>query len=64
MFIDFMLSDEVQNLLPETQFMFPAVKDITLPASFKDVPAPTKILKISTDDENELVNPVLDVLQQ
>ena len=64
MFIDFMLSDEVQNLLLETQFMFPAVKDITLPASFKDVPAPTKILKISTDDENELVNPVLDVLQQ
>ena len=44
-FINFMLSDEVQSLLAETQFMFPIIQTIRLPESFKNVPSPKQILK-------------------
>jgi thiamine transport system substrate-binding protein len=33
-FIDFLLSVEAQNILPETQWMYPANKDAVLPPSF------------------------------
>ena len=62
-FIDFMLTEEAQNRLPETQFMFPAVTGIKLPASFKDVPVPANSSRIPTDDQTEYVNSVINVLQ-
>ena len=49
-FIDFMLSDEVQALIPETQFMFPIIQKVTLPQSFSNIPSPKKILRF--DDKN------------
>ena len=33
-FIDFLISDEAQNLIPLTQWMFPANKNVELPASY------------------------------
>ena len=62
-FIEFMLTEEAQSTLPETQFMFPAVKNINLPDSFKTVPKPSKILKFNADDETEIIDAVINVLQ-
>ena len=33
-FMDFLISDEAQNLIPLTQWMFPANKNVELPASY------------------------------
>ena len=63
LFIDFMLTKEAQSLLPETQFMFPAASGVKLPASFKNVPAPSNALRIPTEDQTEYVNSVINVLQ-
>ena len=51
-FLDFMLSDEAQGELSETQFMFPVMKSVELPQSFKDVPSPKKVLDVSFNDED------------
>ncbi len=34
-FIEFLISDEAQNIIPRTQWMFPANKNIELPQSYK-----------------------------
>ena len=34
-FMDFLISDEAQNLIPLTQWMFPANKNVELPASYE-----------------------------
>lgn len=49
-FLDFMLSDEAQIELAETQFMFPVMKSVELPASFSTVPSPTRVLDVKVDD--------------
>lgn len=54
-FIDFMLQDEVQRLLTETQFMFPVIKGVTLPDCFSNIPSPKKILKIENCDIEKVV---------
>ena len=33
--MDFLISDEAQNLIPLTQWMFPANKNVELPASYE-----------------------------
>ena len=43
-FLDFLLSDEAQALLPETQWMYPANSKVTLPPSFSVVPEGIRIL--------------------
>ena len=63
-FIDFMLTEEAQSLLPETQFMYPVIKGLALPASYKDVPKPAKVLRIPSEDQTESVNAVINVLQK
>lgn len=63
LFIDFMLTEKAQSLLPETQFMFPAINGIKLPDSYKDVPAPKKVLRIPSEDQSGYVNAVINVLQ-
>lgn len=45
-FIDFLISEEAQNLIPLTQWMFPANKDVKLPESYSlGAPVPEKTLK-------------------
>jgi len=44
-FLDFMLSDEAQNIIPLTNFMFP-IKDIKLPQSFDYALKPKKSLQL------------------
>lgn len=62
-FIDFMLSDEVQSILCETQFMFPIMDSVELPMSFKKIPSPKKILKVSDVDIDKIVSDAMNVLE-
>ena len=59
-----MLTEDAQSLIPETQFMFPIIDGMKLPSSYKDVPVPLKILRISSEDQTGYINAVLDVLQK
>ena len=47
-FIDFMLSEEFQDIIPLTNWMFPVVQYRSLPSSFRIVPRVKKIQKIKT----------------
>ena len=49
-FLDFMLSDEAQSELAETQFMFPVMQSVELPSSFKAVPEIKKVLSVEVGD--------------
>lgn len=60
-FIEFMLSKEAQSILPETQWMYPVNREVTLPESYNNISIPKKILKIS-EDPKKLINEVMDVL--
>jgi len=62
-FIDFMLSDEVQRLIPETQFMFPIIQKTTLPESFNNVPSPKKILRFDNDNLEKIIDDAMNVLK-
>ena len=42
-FIDFLISDEVQKIIPLTQWMFPANKNVVLPSSYVVAPVPNTI---------------------
>ncbi len=63
-FIDFMLTEEAQNCLPETQFMYPILKNTKLPKSYTGIPQPKKILKIPTADTNKMKNAAINELQK
>ncbi len=43
-FIEFLISEEAQNVIPGTQWMFPSNKNAKLPASYDTIEMP-KILK-------------------
>lgn len=53
-FIDFMLSEKVQSLLCETQFMFPVNEKTKLPESFKNIPKVKKILKSAAINDDDI----------
>jgi thiamine transport system substrate-binding protein len=42
-FLQLLISDEVQAKIPETQWMYPILKDVGLPPSFKEIKEPSKI---------------------
>ena len=62
-FVDFMLQDEVQSLLAETQFMFPIIESIPLPASFANIPSPKRILKIEDCDIEKIVTNAMEKIE-
>jgi thiamine transport system substrate-binding protein len=51
-FLDFLLSEEAQAILPETQWMYPANASTKLPASFAVVPAGIVTLDADITDPN------------
>lgn len=63
-FIDFMLTDQAQALLPETQFMFPAVKDAPLPNSFRGIPEPAVILSAAPEKTAEVIDAAIRILSE
>ncbi len=42
-FLEFLISEEVQLLVPETFWILPARKNTSLPASFRDLPKPNRL---------------------
>ncbi len=50
LFIDFLLSPSVQELLPLTNWMYPAVSETQLPESFAYAPEPPSALSLDPDD--------------
>ena len=51
LFLEFMLSDEVQKLVPQKNWMFPVVKDTKLPPSFEGLPRPKKFFQIRSSSK-------------
>ena len=48
-FVGFLASREIQELIPSRQWMLPALKGVSLPREFLEVPAPKKLLVPSSD---------------
>lgn len=48
-FMQFMLSESVQSIIPTTNWMYP-VTDVALPAGFDSLSVPAKVLHSSTDE--------------
>ena len=63
-FIDFMLSEKAQEVLPETQWMYPANTAVQLPESFKTVPMPKKSLTLSGTEAETIVDAIISVLEK
>jgi len=49
-FIDFMVTDSFQRVIPLTNFMFPVNQETALPASFDFAPKPKDILLMGTEE--------------
>ena len=61
-FIEFMLSEEAQAILPETQWMYPVALDAPMPESYAHIGSPLKVLQVPDNPQN-LVNAVIEVLK-
>lgn len=61
-FIEFMLSEEAQAVLPETQWMYPVALDAPLPASYAAIGTPLKVLNVS-ENPQKLIDAVIEVLK-
>jgi thiamine transport system substrate-binding protein len=54
-FLNFLISKEAQDLVAETNWMLPALKDVPLPESFREIPKPKKLFRSSLS-ESQLKN--------
>ncbi len=65
LFMDFLISEEAQGILPLTQWMYPANKDVQLPQSYKEAaPVPGKTLESNSDMTGKILNTVIDTLSK
>ncbi len=63
-FIDFMLTDGAQEVLPLTQFMYPVSPSVTLPASFKAAPMAPKTLTVASADVTAAIDKAVTILSK
>lgn len=62
-FMDFLISDEAQEILPLTQWMNPANKNVSLPESYKvAAPIPQKTLPVDVEATNKAVEEIMAIL--
>lgn len=61
-FIDFMLTDEAQSIIPLTQWMYPVSKTVVLPESFKAAPFASKNLATDTMSALEISSAVQEAV--
>jgi thiamine transport system substrate-binding protein len=62
-FMDYLISDKAQNVIPLTQWMIPANKNIVLPDCYKEVvPGNAKTLSYNTEKVSAAVNNVMNIL--
>ena len=62
-FMDFLISEEAQNVLPLTQWMYPVNKNAVLPESYKAAPTAKKNLYVSNNELSVAVKKIMDALQ-
>lgn len=63
-FIDFMLTDEAQEVLPLTQFMYPVSETVTLPASFAAAPRSEKTPSVPSAEVAAAVERAVGILSK
>lgn len=64
-FIDFLISEEAQNTIPLTQWMFPANNAVTLPESYKKAaPIPEKTLSYDIRKVDEAVTEIMKIMSE
>lgn len=63
-FIDFILTEEAQELLPLTQWMYPVSAQIKLPESFKAAPKAAKTLTVTSAEVASAIEPVISILSK
>jgi thiamine transport system substrate-binding protein len=61
-FMDFLISREAQEVLPLTQWMYPVLPGLPLPASYTAAPAPVKVLAIDAAGLVEDAVKVMDIV--
>ncbi len=61
-FIDFMLTDEAQAVLPLTQWMYPVSASVELPASYRLAPRAEKTVTAPVDGVGKAVNQAVSIL--
>ena len=63
-FIDFMLTDEAQSVLPLTQWMYPVSRTVKLPDSFSAAPAVSRLRAVPSADVAAAIDPVISILSK
>jgi thiamine transport system substrate-binding protein len=48
-FLEFLISPEVQKMVPKKAWMMPVLKGIEVPDSFRDLPLPLRLVQTQTD---------------
>lgn len=61
-FIDFLISNEGQEILPLTQWMYPANKNVKLPECYNTITAPENTFSEMPEDVDTMIKEVLSVL--
>ncbi len=61
-FIDFMLTEDAQSVLPLTQWMYPVSATVKLPASYDAAPRAAKTLTVSPAEVTDAVDTVISIL--
>jgi len=61
-FVDFMLTEAAQAVLPLTQWMYPVSASVKLPASFDAAPRAAKTLTVTSAAVTAAVDPVVSIL--
>ncbi len=65
LFMDFLISDEAQNVLPLTQWMYPSNKNLTLPECYQSgAVIPSKTISADSSDVETAVEKVMALLSQ
>lgn len=61
-FIDFMLEDEAQSVLPLTQWMYPVSRTVLLPESYRVAPRAGKNLSVRSGEIGAAIDTVISIL--
>ena len=63
-FMDFLISDETQKTLPLTQWMYPANKNVALPACYEQGAAiPEKTLTVNPKELESAVEKIMETVK-
>ena len=64
-FLDFLITEDTQNLIPLTQWMYPVNKNVELPQSYKKAaPIPQKMLSIDSEKVDSSVEEIISLLDK